>query len=146
MHVSRTHRGDPGEDAGTKLDTGGNAGTGVMMLSHDQQSPEEIWAKAQTEIEPASRIRMYRKIINRFPDHEHAPEALFMVGFIYSEELGKEDLATKTFEELIKRYPDHTIAETAKWMLDNMNKPLPVMEPLDDIDDRPDTGGANDSL
>jgi hypothetical protein len=145
-HISQVLGDDPGMSPGTEPDTdGGAAGKGVRVLDPDQQSAEELWARAQSETGPAARIRMYRKIVSRFPDHEHAPEALFMVGFIYSEELKKEDLAAKTFEELIKRYPDRTIIETAKWMLENMNKPFPIGEPPDNTDPRSDTTTAGDS-
>jgi arabinofuranosyltransferase len=119
---------------------------GVEMLQPDTQTPEEIWARAQTKVDPASRIHLYRNIINRHPDHDLAPKALFMIGFIYSEELNEEKRAVNTFEELIKRYPVHPFAETAKWMIENMDKPSPETEQLEHIEGMPESGGENDSL
>ncbi len=145
--VSHRRPGDSRVGVGSALDAAVTAdGQGVKALKPDQQSPEEIWTRAQSEINPASRIRLYRYIINRYPNHDFAPEALFMMGFIYSEELKKEELAMTTFEELIRRYPDHEIAETAKWMIENMNTPLPFEEPPGDAEHNPKTGAAGDSL
>ena len=41
--------------------------------------------------------------------------------------------ARRTFDELIKKYPDTEVAESAKWMIENLNKAHPKFESVDDM-------------
>jgi hypothetical protein len=56
-----------------------------------------------------------------------------MIGFVYAEELKDYVMADRTFSRLIQTYPDSDMAETAGWMLKNLDKPLPKFEDLDDL-------------
>jgi outer membrane protein assembly factor BamD (BamD/ComL family) len=42
-------------------------------------------------------------------------------------------MADRTFTDLITKYPESEMAQTARWMLDNLEKPLPKFEDLDDL-------------
>ncbi|MCI0452469.1 MAG: tetratricopeptide repeat protein, partial [Candidatus Latescibacteria bacterium] len=63
----------------------------------------------------------------------YAPQAMFMIGFVYAEELKDYLTADRTFNQLIEKYPESEMAQTARWMLDNLEKPLPKFEDLDDL-------------
>jgi N-acetylmuramoyl-L-alanine amidase len=97
------------------------------------RSPEELWEIAQEEDANYTRIQYYRNIVNKYPDHKYAPQALFMIGFVYAEEVMDLVQARRTFDELIKKYPDTEVAESAKWMIENLNKPHPKFESVDDM-------------
>jgi EpsD family peptidyl-prolyl cis-trans isomerase len=97
------------------------------------RTPEELWEIAQMENDPYERIQYYRDIVNNYPDHKFAPQALFMIAFVYAEELRYGDQAKRTFNELLKNYPDSEVAESARWMLDNMDKPHPPFESLESM-------------
>ena len=97
------------------------------------RSPEELWEIAQEEDANYTRIQYYRNIVNRYPDHKYAPQALFMIGFVYAEEVMDLVQARRTFDELIKKYPDTEVAESAKWMIENLEKPHPKFESVDDM-------------
>ena len=97
------------------------------------RSPEELWEIAQEEDANYTRIQYYRNIVNRYPDHKYAPQALFMIGFVYAEEVMDLVQARRTFNELIKKYPDTEVAESAKWMIENLEKPHPKFESVDDM-------------
>jgi len=58
---------------------------------------------------------------------------MFMIGFVYAEELKDFTMADRTFNDVITKYPDTEMAQTARWMLDNLEKPLPKFEDLDDL-------------
>jgi hypothetical protein len=58
---------------------------------------------------------------------------MFMIGFVHAEELKDFVSADRTFNELIAKYPETEIAQTARWMIDNLEKPLPQFEDLDDL-------------
>jgi len=97
------------------------------------RTPEELWELAQLEDDPNKRIEFYLKLASLYPDHRYAPEALFMVGFIYAEELRDLVQARRVFDRLIERYPDSDVVESAKWMKSNMNKPHPKFETFEQM-------------
>ncbi len=103
------------------------------------RTPEELWEIAQEEDANYTRIQYYRNIVNKYPDHKYAPQALFMIGFVYAEEVMDLVQARRTFDELIKKYPDTEVAESAKWMIENLEKPHPKFETVDDMKDHMDS-------
>jgi peptidyl-prolyl cis-trans isomerase C len=48
-----------------------------------QRTPEELFEYAQNTNQPYERIKAFEEIVDKFPDDEHAPQALFMVGFVH---------------------------------------------------------------
>ncbi len=102
-------------------------------LAKSVRSPEEFWEIAQEESDPYERIQYYRDLVNYYPDHKYAPQALFMIGFVYMEEVQNLVEGRRTFDELIRKYPDSEVIESAKWMIENMNRPHPKFESLEDV-------------
>ena len=100
------------------------------------RTPEELWEIAQEEDANYTRIQYYRNIVNRYPDHKYAPQALFMIGFVYAEEVMDLVQARRVFDELIKKYPDTEVAESAKWMIENLEKPHPKFDSVDDMKEK----------
>jgi peptidyl-prolyl cis-trans isomerase C len=98
-----------------------------------QRGPEELFQFAQNSEDPMNRINAFQEIVDKFPDDAHAPQALFMIGFVYAEEMKDYVMADRTFNKLIQSYPESEIADTARWMLQNLDKPLPKFEDLDDL-------------
>ncbi|UCH85011.1 MAG: peptidyl-prolyl cis-trans isomerase [Candidatus Latescibacterota bacterium] len=105
-----------------------------MMLT--QRTPEELWNLAQTSTDSYQRIRHYEQIVEKYPDSNYAAEALFMIGFVYAEELKIIPDADRALNRVINEYPNSEIAATAEWMLQNLDKPLPEFEDLDDLSDK----------
>jgi outer membrane protein assembly factor BamD (BamD/ComL family) len=101
-----------------------------------QRSPEELWNFAQAAEDPQDRLRSFQEIVNKFPEDKYAPQALFMVGFVYAEELYDYVTADRTFNVLVERYPDSEYADMARWMLENMGKDTPKFEDIDDVNRR----------
>lgn len=100
----------------------------VKVFEGDGTSAEQIFSKAQVESSPEGRIKLYREILERYPNDEHVVEALFMIGFIQSEELGNSEVARETFQEVVQKYPKHELAESARWMLSEESKTPPPFE------------------
>jgi peptidyl-prolyl cis-trans isomerase C len=88
----------------------------------------DLFKEAQAASTPLQRIDLYRKLVQRFPDDSVSVQARFMIGFTYAEELNEYDSARKEFEEFIKKYGDTELGASAKWMLENMEKPTPPLE------------------
>jgi TolA-binding protein len=88
----------------------------------------DYFKEAQAATTPFQRIELYRDLITRFPQDSVSVQAKFMIGFTYAEELGENEMAKKEFEEFIRMYPDAELAGSAKWMLENMDKPAPSLD------------------
>jgi EpsD family peptidyl-prolyl cis-trans isomerase len=101
---------------------------GVRMFEQPGRSAAELFAAARAAGRPGERIALYEEICERYPEHELAVEALFMVGFIRSEELGDTTRAQEAFRQVIERYPDSELAESARWMLTSQGEDAPAFE------------------
>ncbi len=114
------------------------------------KTAEDFFKEAQAAATPLQRIELYRMLITRYPEERVSIQARFMIGFTYAEEMGEYDLARKEFEEFLKLHPDADLAGSAKWMLENMEKPAPDLEEKDSGDGgdepkAPDSGGSGTS-
>jgi len=61
---------------------------------------------AKTIGEPNKALRFYYNVAEKLPAHAKAPTALFMMGFIYENDLKDMAQAKTTYEEFLKRYPN----------------------------------------
>lgn len=98
-----------------------------------QRGPAELFEYAQNTTEPLHRIAAFQEIVDKYPTDKFAPQALFMIGFVYAEEVKDYAMAGRAFDEVVEKYPESDMAQTAKWMLDNLSEPLPKFEDLDDL-------------
>jgi len=97
------------------------------------RTAEQLWEIVQMEDDPYERIQYYRDIANNYPDHKYAPQALFMIGFVYAEELRDTKRAKQTFDELLRNYPDSEVVGSAQWMIDNVDRPHPSFESFESM-------------
>ena len=109
-------------------------------LEKEKRTPEELWEMAQMEGDPRARIQFYRDIVSAYPTDARSPEALFMIGFTYAEDLKEFVQARRTFDELIKTYPKSTVIESATWMIENMSKPGMQIDSPEDVQRRMEEG------
>lgn len=92
----------------------------IDSLVNARKSAVDMFREAGEQAGPDDRIRAYRRVVELYPDNEYAPQALFMVGFVESEEKKNYDQAEAAFNELVAKYPSSELAQSAKWMLENM--------------------------
>jgi len=85
-----------------------------------KKSARDMFKEAQEAGPAASRIELYQKVIDTYPDSDVSPQAQFMIGFIRSEELKDYDGADQAFHEVLRRYPKSELAASAQWMIDHM--------------------------
>jgi hypothetical protein len=52
---------------------------------------------------------------------------------VYAEEVKDRTMADRTFTALMEKYPESEMAKTARWMVDNLDEPLPKFQDLDDL-------------
>lgn len=111
------------EKLGIKISQSGVTAT---QRSREEEA-EALFQRAQESKEWQERLDLYAQFRQKFPDHARNCEALFMVGFIYAEELKDYAKAQDTFNQLMKDYPDCDLAKDAKYMLDNLGVQEPPM-------------------
>lgn len=92
----------------------------IEAVLNAKKSAVDMFREAGEQPGADDRIRAYRRVVELYPENEYAPQALFMVGFVESEEKQDYDRAETAFKELVARYPSSELATSAQWMLDNM--------------------------
>ncbi len=90
--------------------------------TYDDMAPDELMAKAEGAATPLVAIQAYEKFVQRFPDNADADKALFMAGFLYSEEVRDYSTAKDKFRALLAAYPDSDYAPSASWMNEHMGE------------------------
>lgn len=99
----------------------------AYALSHpgDKQSPEYLYKAAEVakSIRSSSKsLSLYDWILTKYPDHERAPTALFIKGFILENELKNQVSAKKVYTEFLEKYPSHQLADDVKFLVENLGK------------------------
>jgi peptidyl-prolyl cis-trans isomerase C len=85
-----------------------------------KKTAQELFRAGQEAGPATDRIAAYQELLKEYPDSDVSPQAQFMIGFIYSEELKNYDEADKAFRQLLARYPKAELADSARWMLEHM--------------------------
>ncbi len=67
-------------------------------------------------------IKFYDRILTDFPDYRKVPEALFLKGYVYENNLGRLDKAKEIYETFMAKYPDNEFADDAKVSLQYLGK------------------------
>ena len=63
-------------------------------------------------------IKMWNEVETQYEGYRKAPEALFLQGFTYDNDLEKMDEAAKHYEAFLEKYPKHPIANDVKLLLE----------------------------
>ncbi len=67
-------------------------------------------------------IDLYQTVYEQFPDFEKAAQAIFMLGFVYDNDLKDFDKARTYYELYLKKYPEGAFAEQVQFLLENLGK------------------------
>ena len=86
-------------------------------------------------------INMYDRIINEFNSYRKAPEALFLKGYVYENNLGRLDKAKAIYEEFLNTYPENEFADDAEVCLKHLGKsPEELIEIFQSQSNQPQKG------
>lgn len=102
-----------------------------VTINEDAFLPDEnipadsLFQSAQNMMEtnPQTAVEYYRLFISRFPGHDKAHQAQFLIGFTLSEYMRDYQEAERAFQNLIDNYPESDFVDDAQWMLENMGTP-----------------------
>jgi TolA-binding protein len=119
-----------------------NLGLVYFGYLNDQKNAEEVWEsllkkypqynlekdffdyaqKFQDEEKPLLAIKLYEEILNFFPQGSNRDKALFLTGFVYSEQLKDYTKAKEVYERFVKEYPQSDLKDDAEYLLKNLGK------------------------
>jgi len=86
------------------------------------KAAEKLFQEAQKASSSVQRVTVYKELLDRYADTKYGCQAAFMIAFVYAEEMHEYDKARQAFESMIARFPECDLVESAKWMLENMEK------------------------
>ncbi len=90
-----------------------------------KNSPEYLYKAAEVakSIRSSSKsLSLYDWILNKYPDHERAPTALFIKGFILENELKNQVSAKAVYQQFLEKYPNHQLADDVNFLVENLGK------------------------
>lgn len=73
---------------------------------------------------PHIAIKHFNGLLERDPNHEKAPMALFYKAMTIGDDLHQDDEAVRYYQEFIDKYPEHPFAESAKASIKLQGKSL----------------------
>jgi TolA-binding protein len=91
----------------------------------DDLSPEFLFKAGQrcnVTAEHAKAIELFQRVIDTYPKHKIAEEALFLQAYIYENSMADFAKATATYAAFIEKYPNSDLTEDAKLAIQNMGK------------------------
>jgi outer membrane protein assembly factor BamD (BamD/ComL family) len=123
---------------------------GIIYFGYlnNQKNAEEVWKsllkkypqynlekdffdyaqKFQDEGKPLLAIKLYEEILNFFPQGSNRDKALFLTGFVYSEQLKDYTKAKEVYERFVKEYPQSDLKDDAEYLLKNLGKEPEIKE------------------
>jgi len=109
----------------------------VKVLSDnlvEKLTPEEYFEnaeKAQKKRRYKDAIYYYDQIGEFYPDSGDAYKALFMKGFLYSEEMDDKEMAIEIFQRVIAEYPEGELHESADFMIKELRGESNILEKME---------------
>ena len=92
---------------------------------NDAQSPDflfkalDIAVGVNTE-DPEKAVKIADVLVEKYPDFEMTPMAMFIKGFVYENMIGDLQNAEMTYRQFIEKYPENPMLEDVKSTLENL--------------------------
>ena len=67
-------------------------------------------------------IQLYERILDNYSEYSKAPEALFLMGYVYENNLGELAKAEEIYKKFLELYPDNDFADDAEISLKYLGK------------------------
>ena len=92
---------------------------------NDQQTPEFLFKALDVAVGinaegPQKAINIADVLIEKYPDFEMTPMAMFIKGFVYENMIGDLQNAEMTYRHFIEKYPNNPMVEDVKSTLENL--------------------------
>jgi len=93
----------------------------------DTRTPEVILALAtgfQTHKDFEKAEDAFKRLIEKFPDSPEAYKGMFILGYMYFDDMKNEVKAKEILNKFIKMYPDSGLTVSARILVENIGLPL----------------------
>ena len=92
---------------------------------NDQQTPDFLFKALDVAVGvnaegPQKAIDIANVLIEKYPDFEMTPMAMFIKGFVYENMIGDLQNAEVTYRQFIEKYPNNSMVEDVKSTLENL--------------------------
>ena len=92
---------------------------------NDSQSPDFLFKALDIAVGvnaegPQKALEIADVLIEKYPDFEMTPMAMFIKGFVYENIVGDLQNAEKTYRQFIEKYPESPMVEDVKATLENL--------------------------
>ena len=96
---------------------------------NDQQTPEFLFKALDVAVGinaegPQKAINIADVLIEKYPDFEMTPMAMFIKGFVYENMIGDLQNAEMTYRHFIEKYPNNPMAADVEASIKNIGIPL----------------------
>ena len=91
----------------------------------DELAPEFLFKAGQrcnATADHEQALGLFQQVIDKYPKHKIAEEALFLQGYIYENSIQDMTKAKQVYEKFIALYPNSELAEDAKFSIENLGK------------------------
>lgn len=114
----------------------------VRKFPDDKRAPEVLLAIAMAsqgsnEFEKAE--KSFNRLIERYPETPEAYKGMFLLGYMFYDELNDNDRAREVLNRFIAAYPDSGLAMSAKVLVDNMDLPVEEWSTVKELSSNPET-------
>jgi peptidyl-prolyl cis-trans isomerase C len=93
----------------------------------DVRTAEQLYRLGAESRNNYAKLHYYETLVKQYPDDDRADDALFMVGFINSEEFGDAAAAAAAFRRLMRDWPKSEYVDECEWMLKNLGRKEPEL-------------------
>jgi TolA-binding protein len=101
----------------------------------DELAPEFLFKAGQrcnVSAQHEEAIQLFQQVIDKYPKHKIAEEALFLQGYVYENSIKDLNKAKTVYSRFIELYPNSELAEDAKYSIENLGKtPEEIFEALE---------------
>jgi TolA-binding protein len=91
----------------------------------DEMSPEFLFKAGQrcnVSAEHEQAIELFQEVIDKYPKHHMAEEALFLQAYVYENSIQDYAKAKTTYTKFIEMYPNSELVEDANYSIKNLGK------------------------
>ena len=93
----------------------------------DPRTPEVVLAHAMA-LEGEKRydeaIGTFKRLMEKYPQSPEAYKGMFLLGYMYYEDMKDNNKAVEVFNSFIKTYPDSELVTSAKVLVENIGLPV----------------------
>jgi len=111
----------------------------------DDLSPEFLFKAGQrcnATAQHEEAIKLFQEVMDKYPKHKIAEEALFLQGYVYENSLNDMNRAKTIYTKFLQQYPNSQLAEDARYSIENLGKtPEQIFEEMEKKEEKPPVGG-----